>query len=139
MNDIDKLCVAVAELQLRVERLESGAALPPVPGATDPFGTVKQIVAAHYGVTVEQLMARDRKENVVWPRQVAMWLCRRGSDLSFTTIGESFGRDHGTVMHNCRSVEDRIATDQKVPGRLGAFAHHHAAHLNAVSNGMTYG
>ena len=55
------------------------------------------------------------------------------------SIGESFGRDHGTVMHNCRSVEDRIATDQKVPGRLGAFAHHHAAHLNAVSNGMTYG
>lgn len=65
-------------------------------------------VAARYATTPEMLQARDRRPDVVRPRQVAMYLIREINQSSFPWIGMFFGgKDHTTVMYACRQVAAR--------------------------------
>ena len=67
---------------------------------------IQQKVAKFYYVKVSDLKAKKRTKELVLPRQVAMFLTRRLTELSFPDIGRAFGgRDHTTVMHACRQVE----------------------------------
>ena len=68
-------------------------------------------VAACYRLEVKQLLARDRHRTTLWPRQVGMYLARELTGLSLAQIGAFFGRDHSTVLHACRKVEQAIADD----------------------------
>ena len=61
------------------------------------------------------MASKRRPENIAFPRQVAMFLARQLTDSSLNTIGEAFGgRDHGTVLHACRLVKDRMTIDAQV-------------------------
>jgi chromosomal replication initiator protein len=61
---------------------------------------------------VPALSSPKRGRQVVYARQVAMYLCRELTDLSLPAIGQRFGgRDHSTVLHACRQVRNRILTD----------------------------
>jgi chromosomal replication initiator protein len=61
------------------------------------------------------LARKRRPENIAFPRQVAMFLARQMTESSLNTIGEAFGgRDHGTVLHACRLVKDRMEVDAQV-------------------------
>jgi chromosomal replication initiator protein len=67
---------------------------------------IQQKVAKFFYVKVADLKAKKRTKELVLPRQVAMFLTRRLTELSFPDIGRAFGgRDHTTVMHACRQVE----------------------------------
>jgi len=69
---------------------------------------IQKVVAAHFGLKLEELSAKKRTRNISLPRQVAMYLARKNTDSSLPRIGEEFGgRDHTTVIHAC----DKIATD----------------------------
>jgi len=68
---------------------------------------IQRTIAQHFDVPLEAMRSRRRTNALVYPRQVAMYLCRCLTDLSLNEIGNRFGgRDHTTVMHAC----DRIAT-----------------------------
>lgn len=72
-------------------------------------------VAEHYDLRVADILGRRRPDHIAFPRQVAMFLARSLTDSSLSTIGEAFGgRDHGTVLHACRAVTDRMETDPTV-------------------------
>jgi chromosomal replication initiator protein len=72
-------------------------------------------VAAHYDLRVSDILGRRRPDHIAFPRQVAMFLSRTLTESSLSTIGEAFGgRDHGTVLHACRAVADRMETDAAV-------------------------
>ena len=61
------------------------------------------------------MTSRRRPENIAFPRQVAMFLSRELTGKSLNSIGEAFGgRDHGTVLHACRLVRDRMEVDTDV-------------------------
>jgi chromosomal replication initiator protein len=61
------------------------------------------------------MTSRRRPQNVAFPRQVAMYLSRTLTERSLVDIGESFGgRDHGTVMHACRLIEQRMSADERL-------------------------
>jgi chromosomal replication initiator protein len=56
-------------------------------------------------LSLNELKSKRRTQNLVVPRQIAMFLTRRLVNLSFPAIGEQFGgRDHTTVLHACRQV-----------------------------------
>ncbi|WP_270441077.1 chromosomal replication initiator protein DnaA [Acidaminococcus provencensis] len=80
---------------------------------------IQQMVASEYKIRVDDLKAKKRTRNVVYPRQIAMYLAREMTDLSLPRIGESFGgRDHTTVIHACEKIakerqEDAIL-DRKI-------------------------
>jgi chromosomal replication initiator protein len=61
------------------------------------------------------MASKRRPENIVFPRQIAMFLARQMTESSLNSIGEAFGgRDHGTVLHACRHVNDRMQVDAQV-------------------------
>jgi chromosomal replication initiator protein len=76
---------------------------------------IQKRVAEHYDLRIADMTSRRRPENIAFPRQVAMYLSREMTELSLSAIGEAFGgRDHGTVLHACRLVKDRMSVDQNV-------------------------
>ncbi len=75
-------------------------------------------VAAAFGIAEKQLLGSSRLRNVLVPRQVAMYLVRELAGLSLPRIGTAFGRDHTTVLHACRKIEELIKTDAVLNGRV---------------------
>jgi chromosomal replication initiator protein len=72
-------------------------------------------VADHFDLRVADILGRRRPDSIAFPRQVAMYLARTLTESSLSTIGDAFGgRDHGTVLHACRAVTDRMETDAGV-------------------------
>lgn len=72
-------------------------------------------VSAYYNVSHEELCGKSRKKEIVRPRQVAMYILRRESNMSFPSIGEHFsGRDHTTAMHACEKIEKLIDNDEEL-------------------------
>ena len=73
------------------------------------------IVAEHYGFTREQLISPNRHKEIVYPRQIAMYLCRNMTSLSLQAIGTALGKkDHTTIMHGIDIIEHDLATDPAV-------------------------
>jgi len=66
---------------------------------------VVRAVAAFFGKRPEELAARSRRRDVLLPRQLAMYLCRRYTDAPLVEIGRAFGRDHPSVANAVRQVE----------------------------------
>jgi len=76
---------------------------------------IQKKVAEHYDIRLADMTSKRRPENIAFPRQVAMYLARQLTESSLNTIGEAFGgRDHGTVLHACRLVKDRMEVDPNV-------------------------
>lgn len=67
---------------------------------------IQRIVAEYFKISIEDMKSKKRNANIAFPRQIAMYLCRRLTDESFPKIGIEFGgRDHSTVMHSCEKIE----------------------------------
>jgi chromosomal replication initiator protein len=76
---------------------------------------IQKRVAEHFDIRLADMTSKRRPENIAFPRQVAMYLSRQLTEKSLNTIGEAFGgRDHGTVLHACRLVKDRMEVDANV-------------------------
>ena len=70
---------------------------------------VQRKVAEHYDVRLADMTSKRRPANIAFPRQIAMFISRRLTKNSLQDIGEAFGgRDHGTVIHACKTVQDRM-------------------------------
>jgi len=76
--------------------------------------SIQKIVAEHFDLRVGDIVGRKRPQNIAWPRQVAMYLSRTMTDLSFPVIGSAFGRNHATIVHACQAVEKRQTEDLKL-------------------------
>lgn len=76
---------------------------------------IQKMVADYYKLKVADLYSKKRSRVIARPRQIAMWLCKEVTPHSFQMIGESFGgRDHTTVLHAVRTVEDLRGKDQQI-------------------------
>jgi chromosomal replication initiator protein len=79
-----------------------------------PEEVVHQVAGA-FGLSVENLIGPDRRQEVVLPRQIAMYLLREETHCSLPKIGETLGgRDHTTVMYACQKVADLLERDDKL-------------------------
>ncbi len=71
-----------------------------------------EVVAEHFGITVDQMMSKSRTSDVAKPRQIAMYLCKTMTDHPLDSIGQLLGgRDHSTVIHGVNKVKDEIMID----------------------------
>lgn len=72
-------------------------------------------VAEAFGISLEEMLGRDRSRQVALPRQVAMYLLREESNASLPQIGEALGgRDHTTVIYGCEKVADLLERDERL-------------------------
>jgi hypothetical protein len=72
---------------------------------------ISERVAASLKVPHASLMSPTRKQHIAFCRQVAMFVCRRLTKHSSPRIGEHFGRDHSTCLHNIAVIQTRIDQD----------------------------
>jgi chromosomal replication initiator protein len=76
-------------------------------------------VSDYYRIKPRQVRSARRHPGVLMPRQISMYLARRLTRLSLNQIGAYFGgRDHTTVLHACRKIEEVIETDAEVAGAI---------------------
>ena len=75
----------------------------------DDIHKIQKIVAEEFQITVEDIRSKKRSSNISFPRQIAMYLCRKLTSESFPKIGTDFGgKDHSTVMHSVEKIENEI-------------------------------
>ena len=77
---------------------------------------IQEVVAEHYHLAVADLNGRKRTKNIVIPRQVAMYICRKIlPNASLPQVGTAFGgRDHTTVMHSCEKIAGELEYDHQL-------------------------
>lgn len=76
---------------------------------------IQREVARFFDIRTTDITGKRRPGNIAFPRQVAMYLSRQLTDHSLTAIGQAFGgRDHGTVIHACKVVQDRMEVEEGV-------------------------
>ena len=74
--------------------------------------SIQKEVSSHFDVRVADMSSRGRRSDVAFARQVAMYLSRTMTDHSLVEIGRAFGRDHGTVIHAVKKVEEKMQNSQ---------------------------
>jgi chromosomal replication initiator protein len=76
---------------------------------------IQEIVVDRFGMSMQELVGDRRSQSIVYPRQVAMYLCRELTDSSLPKIGKKFGgRDHTTVIHATSKIAKLIQEDRSV-------------------------
>ncbi len=86
--------------------------------ASDRVLTIEEIqkkVANHYDIKFSDMYSSKRAKNIAVPRQIAMYLCKQLTSMSLPDIGKGFGgRDHTTVLHAIRKIQDVMQKDRAI-------------------------
>src|SRR6056297_522894 len=73
---------------------------------------IKKEVANYYKIEVKEMESKKRTQNIVFPRQIAMYLARNMTESSLPQIGDEFGgRDHTTVIHSHNKIKEKFEND----------------------------
>jgi chromosomal replication initiator protein len=75
---------------------------------------IKKLVCTYYDVSIEDVMSRSRKQNLVRPRQMAIYLARNYTDSPLQSIGKSFNRYHATALHSINCIERGIKQNSSI-------------------------
>lgn len=79
------------------------------------IGSIQDLVSSYFNLRIEDLKSQRRTRNVAYPRQIAMYLSRKLTDMSLPKIGEEFGgRDHTTVIHAYEKISENLKTDDSL-------------------------
>ena len=109
-------------LELAQETLKD--ILPPDHHRVVPTEIVK-FVARHYGLKVSEIKSRNNSKQIAFPRQVAMYLCKKLTDLSYPEIGRLFNnKHHSTVMYSVEKIETSSAGDPDLERTIAGFIQH---------------
>ena len=80
---------------------------------------IQETVAKHYKIKIEDMTSSSRLRTIAFPRQIAMYLSRKLTDLSLPSIGQNFGgKDHTTIMYACQKVETMSKEDSALKKEL---------------------
>lgn len=82
---------------------------------------IKQLVCKYYHVGSEELISRSRKQTLVRPRQMAIFLSRRYTDSPLQTIGKTFNRYHATALYSIQCIERGIKQDAAIRQQVEFF------------------
>lgn len=75
---------------------------------------IKKLVCKYFKITMREISSRSRKQSIVRPRQIAIFLARKYTDSPLQTIGKSFNRYHATALHSISAIEKEIQTGGSV-------------------------
>ncbi len=75
---------------------------------TITIDVIKKVVSKEFGITVKDMISKSRKQSLVRPRQLAIFLSRRHTSQTIQSIGKNFNRYHATVIHSINSVEKEL-------------------------------
>lgn len=80
---------------------------------------IQDVVSSYYNLKIDDFKSQRRTRNVAFPRQIAMYLCRKLTDTSLPKIGEEFGgRDHTTVIHAYEKISESLNDDEDLQSTI---------------------
>ena len=83
------------------------------------IASIQQEVCKFYSIGMSDLVGNKRSQNIVYPRQIAMYLTRELTDLSLPAIGAQFGgRDHTTVIHANAKIQKLLSQQREVYNQI---------------------
>ncbi len=83
---------------------------------------VQQAVCKHFNISMSDIKGPRRQRSVSFPRQIAMYLCRKGLNTSYPELGDRFGgKDHTTALAACRKIEKLVTQDVSVRNKVEAL------------------
>jgi chromosomal replication initiator protein len=86
---------------------------------------IVKFVARHYGLKVTEIKSKSNSRQIVFPRQVAMYLCKQLTDMSYPEIGKLFNdKHHSTVMHSVEKIDKLRESDQDFERTLQSMRQH---------------
>ena len=84
-------------------------------GKNITISIIQDVVSSYFNLRIEELTSQRRTRNIAYPRQIAMYLSRKLTDMSLPKIGEEFGgRDHTTVIHAYEKISDNLNSDESL-------------------------
>jgi chromosomal replication initiator protein len=119
--------VAISSLRdVPISKMLAQDALKNILESENPEGlTMERIaraVAAHYKLTLEEIKSKNNSRAIAFPRQVAMYLCKRLTKHSYPEIGKEFGgKHHTTVMHSVEKIETMLKSDRDFHRQISEF------------------
>jgi chromosomal replication initiator protein len=79
--------------------------------------SIQKALASHFNLKISDLKGKRKTKQIVFARQIAMYLARKLTNSSLVEIGDRFGRrDHSTVLHAINKIKAQIETNQKIVG-----------------------
>jgi len=79
---------------------------------------ISELIGSEYKISLDDMQSRSRKRSIAFPRQVAMYLCRKHTEETLADIGKVFKRDHSTVMYAIKMVSGLSRRDTSVSAQL---------------------
>jgi chromosomal replication initiator protein len=80
---------------------------------------IQRVVAEYFSLSPNDLKGKKKTQNIVFPRQLAMYVAREMTDYSTTELGQAFGgRDHTTVMHSLDKIKGQMLTDPSIDSTI---------------------
>lgn len=84
-----------------------------------------KFVARHYGLKVSEIKSRNNSKHIAFPRQVAMYLCKQLTPLSFPDIGKQFnGKHHSTVMYSVEKIDELRSKEAEIDRTIQGLIDH---------------
>jgi chromosomal replication initiator protein len=84
-----------------------------------PIDNIIRVVAEYYSLTPNDLKGKKRSQNIVFARQLAIYIGREMTDYSTTELGQDFGgRDHTTIMHSIEKIKGKLLTDPSLDATI---------------------
>lgn len=80
---------------------------------------IQRHVADYYDIRVSDITGNKRPQNIAFPRQIAMFLSRELTEESLPSIGETFNRNHATILHACKAIQEKVESDPQFKMVLG--------------------
>ena len=112
------ICTSIIDLVCRWLKARYGSLT--VEGELSP-DAVLEMTAQHFGISRAAILQADNHAKLAQPRQIAMYLARELTGLSFAKLGLIFRRDHSTVVHAHRHVLAWLETDDKIRAEVAAL------------------
>ncbi|MGD2038386.1 MAG: chromosomal replication initiator protein DnaA [Desulfobacterales bacterium] len=82
---------------------------------------IKKLVCKYYNCSLQEVVSRSRKQRLVRPRQMAIYLSRRYTDAPLQSIGKAFNRYHATALHSIHSIERGLKESSSIQKQVEFF------------------
>ena len=82
---------------------------------------IKKLVCKYYSISIKEIVSSSRKQSIVRPRQIAIYLSRRYTDAPLQAIGKSFNRYHATALHSINAVERVLKENGPIQKQVELF------------------
>ena len=84
--------------------------------------SIQKLVAGYFNIKVVDLKSKNNSRSISFPRQVAMYLCKKLTESSLPSIGQLFGgKHHSTVIHAIRKIDERRKVDKDFDRLVRSF------------------